>query len=309
MHIGGSRRYLPVIRRLFQSFANLDPPTSRYKAVTPKLLKAIFRMYRDQPDSMFAHTADLLCGAFFFAMRGCEYVRTPVPGRTRRIILANVVFRDEHRRVIPHSHPELISRAYVVSITFIAQKNGKKMDSRSQLRSGHHFLCPVLRWVSIVQRITRLIPYHKPSTTVDSFPTASNALTHITSTFTRQLLWHVCAVSGGFPVFGFHPHELGNPSIRSGAAMSLFLMNHSPARIMILGRWSSDAFLVYIRPQVMEWAHNMSHDMVRFDSFTDIPHSTDFRPNDDSALRAREQHPSGNGRSSSLTLPRFALHH
>jgi hypothetical protein len=67
-----------------------------------------------------------------------------------------------------------------------------------------------------------------------------------------------------------HPREIGNRSIRSGAATALFMKDHSTAKIMILRRWSSDAFLVYIRPQVLEWANNMSRDMVSFDSFLDV---------------------------------------
>ena len=51
--------------------------------------------------------------------------------------------------------------------------------------------------------------------------------------------------------------------------MSLFLVNHSVAKIMILGRWSSDAFLVYLRPQVLEWTNNMSADMLQNESFFD----------------------------------------
>ena len=38
--------------------------------------------------------------------------------------------------------------------------------------------------------------------------------------------------------------DIGTRSIRSGAAMGLFLMNHPVAKIMILGCWSSDACLV-----------------------------------------------------------------
>jgi hypothetical protein len=73
---------------------------------------------------------------------------------------------------------------------------------------------------------------------------------------------HTCSIFRGFKTFGFHPREIGNKSIRSGAAMSLFLMDHSPAKIMILGHWSSDAFLVYIRPQVLEWTNNMLCDKI-----------------------------------------------
>ncbi len=86
----------------------------------------------------------------------------------------------------------------------------------------------------------------------------------------RKLLRHTCSVFGGHKTFGSHPIKIGNKSLRSGAATSLFLMDPSPAKIMILGRWSLDAFLVYIRPQVLEWTNNMSRDMISFDSFLDV---------------------------------------
>jgi hypothetical protein len=92
----------------------------------------------------------------------------------------------------------------------------------------------------------------------------------LSSQFTLELIRHTCAIFGGKTVFGFDPHEIGNRSIRSGAAMALFLKDHSTAKIMILGRWSSNAFLVYIRPKVLEWTNNMSKDMVSFNSFLDV---------------------------------------
>ena len=51
--------------------------------------------------------------------------------------------------------------------------------------------------------------------------------------------------------------------------MSLFLMNNSSNRIMLLDRWLSKAFLAYIHPQVLEWTTNMSTDMARATSFLD----------------------------------------
>lgn len=47
-------------------------------------------------------------------------------------------------------------------------------------------------------------------------------------------------------------------------------MDHLLEKIMILERWSLDAFIVYIRPQVMEWTSIMSKDMARAGSFTDL---------------------------------------
>ena len=51
--------------------------------------------------------------------------------------------------------------------------------------------------------------------------------------------------------------------------MGLFLAGISVDKIKMLGRWSSDAFLVYIRPQVLEWTNNMSSEMIKNNSFFD----------------------------------------
>jgi hypothetical protein len=87
--------------------------------------------------------------------------------------------------------------------------------------------------------------------------------------------------------------------------MALFLKNHSTAKIMILGRWSSDAFLVYIRPQVLEWANNMSRDMISFDSFLDVG-LYDVASVDDP--RTRRRLVPLNGRTSAVQIPAFNLH-
>ena len=55
--------------------------------------------------------------------------------------------------------------------------------------------------------------------------------------------------------------------------MGLFLMNHPVSKIMILGRWSSDDFLDYIHPQVLEWTNQLSTDMIQNDSFFDAADS------------------------------------
>jgi hypothetical protein len=110
---------------------------------------------------------------------------------------------------------------------------------------------------------------------------------------------------GGKMTFGFHLHEIGNRSIRSGAAMALFLKDHSTAKIMILGRWSSDAFLVCIRPQVLKWTNNMSRDMVSFDSFIDVG-LYDITCASDPRVRRRTV--PLNGRNSAIPMPQFHLH-
>jgi hypothetical protein len=84
--------------------------------------------------------------------------------------------------------------------------------------------------------------------------------------------------------------------------MALFLKDHSTAKIMILGRWSSNAFLVYIRPQVLEWTNNMSRNMISFNSFLDVG-LYDIASIYDSRIGRKTTHL--NGRSSSMQMPTF----
>ncbi len=186
------------------------------------------------------------------------------------------------------------------------QKNVKKMDARTHSRSGHEFLCPVLRWGSAIQRIIATIPTWSEQTTLCSVALDGETI-EIGNSFVQKLLRHTCAILGGFDSFGFHPHEIGSKSLRSGAAMSLFLMDHSPAKIMILGRWSSDAFLVNIQPTVLEWTNAMYCDMIHLDSFFDAKHIALVAP-DDPRTRKR-LHASFHGRDSIVTIPKFYIKH
>ncbi len=107
-------------------------------------------------------------------------------------------------------------------------------------------------------------------------------------------------------VFGYAAADIGTRLIRSGAAMGLFLMNHPVAKIMILDRWSSDAFLDYIRPQVLEWTNQMSADMIKHTSFFDA--SDDRRDGKDNP-RTRRPQPATTADGSKKNASKLHLHH
>jgi hypothetical protein len=114
-----------------------------------------------------------------------------------------------------------------------------------------------------------MVPGASGSTTVNTISTDAK-IGLLTSTYILNILRNTCYSFGGKATLGFDPQEIGNKLIRSGAAMALFINDISTAKIMILGRWSSDAFLVYIRPQVLELTNIMSHEMITVNSFFDI---------------------------------------
>jgi hypothetical protein len=168
-HLEGSTRVLPSIRCLFQSFNSVDPPSNRQRAVTPKLLRKLFEFANTGHQSpTYAHAADIICGAFFFAMRSCEYCLTATPGRTKMITLSGILFRSSSNKKLAHSDPRLAQKAEYVTITFVDQKNGKKMESRTQRKTGDPLLCPILRWASAVSRVLDAIPFAAGSTPICS---------------------------------------------------------------------------------------------------------------------------------------------
>jgi len=265
-----SNSLLPWTRDLLHAFDKLDPPPSRQKAITPDLLRDL-RTLAAGLGPAWSHTTDLIVGAFFFAMRACEFSRTKRRGRTRLLTLGNITFRDVDRRCIPHCSPHLLRDAHFVTICFVDQKNGTKMDRRSQQRTTDKALCPVLAWGRAVQRVRQHNPEANEETPVCALgdPKAETYF-EVSDKKVVHTLRTTCRVMGKGNKYGIQEHELGSRSIRSGAAMALFLKNHSVEKIKILGRWSSEAFLVYIRPQVLEWTNNMSQDMASLGKFTDL---------------------------------------
>jgi hypothetical protein len=69
----------------------------------------------------------------------------------------------------------------------------------------------------------------------------------------------------------FEPHKIGTQSLCSGAAMEMYLGEIPVYTNMLIGRWSSDAFLRYIRKQVKQFSRNVTKRMLNFCSFRHIP--------------------------------------
>jgi hypothetical protein len=127
-------------------------------------------------------------------------------------------------------------------------------------------------------------------------------------------LIHAAATVLGKDFPGFAPKKLGLHSIQSGGAMAMYLKGVLAFTIMLLGHWSSDAFLIILPPihpatdaRVQLGRFDQDHRPppflyhLRFSSGIEDPHVSGNAYN----LSARTQ----NGpHASSPTMPRFALH-
>jgi hypothetical protein len=175
--------------------------------------------------------------------------------------------------------PSATTAAVRVMVTFRDQKNGKKFDKRTMSRTTDPLLCPVKLWLQIVSNVQSL-----PRTDINSpvctyFDHKLGKLAEVNADDMLLFLREICRAMGPERV-GYLPSQIGNKSIRSGCAMALFINKTSVPMIMMAGRWSSDAFLVYIRPQVLEWSGNLSNRLIAVDHWRNGTFASNQDPND-----------------------------
>ena len=129
------------------------------------------------------------------------------------------------------------------------------MDEVTQQYTRDILLCPIRAWAKIVSRV-RNIPGSTDDTFVNSF-FDNGRCHHVTGDDVKTAL-RAAATIIGEDRLGFKPHEVGTHSIRSGAAMAMYLDEVPVYSIMLMGRWLSDAFLRYIRKQVVQFSNNIA---------------------------------------------------
>jgi hypothetical protein len=95
-------------------------------------------------------------------------------------------------------------------------------------------------------------------------------ITHVTSAQVVNPLRDVVGAIGE-TCLGIAKHEVGTHLLRSGVTMAMYLGECPVYTIMLIGRWSSNAFLWCIRKQVMKFSHNVSKKMLRFRHYRHVP--------------------------------------
>jgi hypothetical protein len=258
-----------VLQRQLKGYTNQDPAEKPQKALTPRVIRALTAINSTSLDEA---VNQLVRGAFFFAMRSCEYLRVPASEqrRTKLLRLHNLRF-FRARALLRHDDPSL-HLADSVSITFEFQKNDERDAIITMHRTGDSILCPVIAWSSITRRV-RSLPNTSDATPVCTYQRADGSTGLVTSKLVlTRIRDRVTAI--GRDVLGFSAHEVGLHSIRSAAAMAMYLANVPVYTIMLIGRWSSDAFLRYIRRQVQDFSAGVSRRMIISEDFFTIPDAT-----------------------------------
>jgi len=239
-----------LLSRLFRAFRNEDPNEVQQKAVPPCVILAIARLNRS-PTQLAV--GQLVRVAFFFAMRSREYLKVPRAemGRTKILVLRNLRFiRDG--RVMSHDDSDL-EQADCLAITFEMQKKEDKNDTVHHKATRDQTMCPVQAAAELVRRI-RSYPNTNDDTPISALLIGSR-ITHVTGKQVANVLKDTVRAIGE-DALNIKADEVGTHSIRSAAAMAMFLGGLPVYLIMLMGRWSSDAFLRYNRKQIEQFSHD-----------------------------------------------------
>ncbi len=299
-----------LLRRQYKGYENLDRPTKHEKALTAPVF---IRMWELAETPKEKHLARLAIGAFYHAMRSCEYLKVQGERRTKVLCLHNLRF-FRGLRELSHDDPDL-PYADAISITFNHQKTDVRDATITMYRTGRTILCPVRAWAAIVQSIKNL-PGSTKNTPVCSLfqpatqPTPDNPGKFVQVTGKEMTTLIRKAVADmGTDRLGFTPEECGTHSIRSAAAMAMHMAGVPVYTIMLIGRWSSDAFLVYLRTQVMQFTQHISVRMTKHSDFYNVPCFNPTMDRNDKHQTTRS-HPlttvptSSNGGGSNRLVPR-----
>jgi hypothetical protein len=121
--------------------------------------------------------------------------------------------------ILPHSHLNL-EFADCISLTFESQKRQDKHDTVTQEATGDSVLCPVRFAAGLVRHIMSY-PGTSPNTNVSAYM-SNGSVKHIPCWKVINALHDaVCAI--GKACLGISKKEIGTHSIRSGAAMAMYL--------------------------------------------------------------------------------------
>jgi hypothetical protein len=213
----------------------------------------------------------LMLMGFFFAMRSCENVKVSGERRTHPIRKRNMVFR-KGGRILPHLSPRL-HLADTISITFEYQKRDKRNNTVTQWRTGNSTYCPLVVSAAVVRRLEAMGA--SESDFIYKFKGADGRTRNFDSaTALRMLRGFISSVD--FKGLGLDPKRIGLHSLRLSAAMAMYLNGVPVYTIMLLSRWSSDAFLRYIRKQVESFGSGVLSKMIVMRRFLHVSHSTNL---------------------------------
>ena len=253
----------PLLVAQLRGYALDNPEPSQRQALPAAVVEVVANVKTTETHRAIGQ---LVTGAFFIAMRSCEYAEASGSRRTKPVQKGNIIFR-RGGDTIESFHESVLATADTVSVTYRTQKNGDRgvtvTQHRTKAKPGTG-LCPVRAIAGLVSRISA---YDLGTTQCKEVATRPINLVvtfgsgmQVTTISAGEVLQHLraAAIQYGEARLGFPASRIGTHSLRAGAAMAMFLAGVPVETIQLIGRWWSQTFMQYIRIQVQQMTRGVA---------------------------------------------------
>ena len=276
----------PVWDEYCQGLRKEDGPPSRAHPVNITILKALVDTHNRADPAMgerWSHLLDLAIVAFFWLLRPCEYLyrRTlnPDDGNTTPYELRHIHLTIDGKTYTALAAPlhdsTSIDRIQSATLQLDDQKNGVKGESIGHAATSDPILCPAKALGRIAQRHQR----YAAANPHDPIPPKNckiyehqgpDGTWHVTANahVTLALRRAAKSVAG---TTGISHKLISARSLRPGGATALLCAGIDKDTIKLVGRWKSDAMLLYLRAQAVVIGQRFSQQMLDNGSYAFTP--------------------------------------
>jgi hypothetical protein len=115
-----------------RGYSLADPEPSQQQALPAAVVEVVARTRANETQRAIGQ---LVVGAFFFAMRSCEYSEASGSRRTKTVRIGDIVFRLGGEPIRSVEEGVLLASADTVSVTYRTQKNGERGVTVTQHRT------------------------------------------------------------------------------------------------------------------------------------------------------------------------------
>jgi hypothetical protein len=265
-------RLEPILALQLKGYADEDLDPRPQQALPLEVVRRVRAMRTTARDEAIGQ---LVVMAFFFAMRSCEYSDAG-RGRITTVVTIDDVRFCKDGETTPTFNQELMRLADTISIMFRKQKNRDNRTTITQHRNdrpGQADICPVRTLADLVSRIQGYGRHPGiANLEINAWADAADDETRYlsSSAVLEQLRTATRAI--GKRRLGFKAEDIGTHSIRSGAAMAMYLAGVKVETIQMIGRWRSRSFMRYLRIQVPETTRGVATRMTSRHTFFTIDH-------------------------------------
>ncbi|KAG7346624.1 hypothetical protein IV203_005693 [Nitzschia inconspicua] len=249
-----------ILKRQIENYRRHDPSPKR-KLALPHIAIKYLNVTRADNNPRYQAIHDLCTIAWFYLLRVGEYTQTTQTARRRTIQfrLEDVTLWN-HTQVLCSTLPlqTLLSQCTAATLRISNQKNGRRNQVIHQ-EATRDVTCPI---AAIIRRVHHIRQHTSDPTTMlgTYFTGHKHVAKQVTVTDITTALKNTVQVLG-LARYNITPADISSHSLRAGGAMALHLGGVPAHTIKILGRWSSDTFLIYIQEQITGFSAGLSTQM------------------------------------------------